>query len=396
MGAAVASSQSTSAETYTYEGTLDESAEGSSYAADFRFTLFDAPRDGRAVGSSIERRAVAVKGGSFKADLAFGAPGRSTGDLWLQVDVRRPGDGAKFTDLSPRRRFGAVSQWRTQDTQFSPARGAPRAGWQEWEAPAAATAGSAESLFRLDRGFLYSMPPGTAFFPPASFASGGMHADNQSGAAEMLPSATTRRLPMASVDYVSHEQPRDFATGTPLASYAANSRELQTPLSFAPTGFPGIAAGNSGGIQIPAISFNRPAAAPPPNFYNGRVLLDEGGEAWVELPEHFESAHKDPTYHLTAIGKPAPMLHVAQREQGGRFRIAGGSPNMEVSWVVMGSRNDMWTPTSSSVIPAAVATVVRDEERVLHPALFETSRRTLASSRRRGKGPQVAEVMDAN
>jgi hypothetical protein len=61
----------------------------------------------------------------------------------------------------------------------------------------------------------------------------------------------------------------------------------------------------------------------PLNIYSGTLTLGADGQAWVDLPDYFESINKDAGFHLTAMGKPSPMLHVAERTNG-RFRIAGG------------------------------------------------------------------------
>jgi len=76
------------------------------------------------------------------------------------------------------------------------------------------------------------------------------------------------------------------------------------------------------------------------NVYNGNVVLDGRGEATVELPAYFEAANKDFRYQLTAIGVPGPKLHIAEKISGNRFKIAGGEPAMEVSWMVTGIRKD--------------------------------------------------------
>jgi hypothetical protein len=76
------------------------------------------------------------------------------------------------------------------------------------------------------------------------------------------------------------------------------------------------------------------------NIYNGVIVLDAGGEAVVELPDYFQALNKDFRYQLTAIGVPAPNLHIAEKISGNRFKIAGGSSGMEVSWQVTGIRQD--------------------------------------------------------
>lgn len=78
------------------------------------------------------------------------------------------------------------------------------------------------------------------------------------------------------------------------------------------------------------------------NVYNGIVVLDRAGEAEVTLPEWFETLNRDFRYHLTAIGGPAPQLHISREVAANRFRIAGGAPNLRVSWQVTGIRRDPW------------------------------------------------------
>jgi hypothetical protein len=76
------------------------------------------------------------------------------------------------------------------------------------------------------------------------------------------------------------------------------------------------------------------------NVYNGNIVLDNNGEAWVQLPEWFEALNKDFRYQLTAIGAPGPNLHIAQTVQDNKFKIAGGQAGMTVSWQVTGIRHD--------------------------------------------------------
>ncbi|MBN2564836.1 MAG: hypothetical protein JXB46_03915 [Candidatus Eisenbacteria bacterium] len=76
------------------------------------------------------------------------------------------------------------------------------------------------------------------------------------------------------------------------------------------------------------------------NIYNGNVILESNGSAWVELPDWFEALNRDFRYQLTAIGAPGPNLYVADTISGNRFRVAGGEPGMTVSWQVTGVRHD--------------------------------------------------------
>ena len=76
------------------------------------------------------------------------------------------------------------------------------------------------------------------------------------------------------------------------------------------------------------------------NVYSGTVLLDAAGRALVELPAWFGEVNRDPRYQLTAVGAPAPNLHVASGVTDNHFEIAGGPPGLEVSWQVTALRDD--------------------------------------------------------
>jgi hypothetical protein len=78
------------------------------------------------------------------------------------------------------------------------------------------------------------------------------------------------------------------------------------------------------------------------NVYDGIATLDARGEAWVVLPDYFEALNRDFRYQLTALGRPAPTLYVADEVSGNRFRIAGGTAGQRVSWLITGIRQDTW------------------------------------------------------
>ena len=74
------------------------------------------------------------------------------------------------------------------------------------------------------------------------------------------------------------------------------------------------------------------------NVYRGTVELDGNGQAIIELPDYFEAANTNFSYHLTAIGTPnAP--YVLEEISNNKFVVAG-TPNTKVSWQVYGERND--------------------------------------------------------
>ena len=96
------------------------------------------------------------------------------------------------------------------------------------------------------------------------------------------------------------------------------------------------------------------------NVYDGVVVLDDKGKAEIELPDWFGVLNKDYRYQLTAIGAPGPNLYIAKEISNGvtsdsnsssrsdknknnsRFKVAGGTSGMKVSWQVTGIRKDVW------------------------------------------------------
>ena len=101
------------------------------------------------------------------------------------------------------------------------------------------------------------------------------------------------------------------------------------------------------------------------NVYNGNVTLDADGEATVSMPDWFEALNNDFRYQLTAIGAPGPNLYVAEEISGNRFRIAGGTPGMKVSWQVTGIRHDAFA--NAHRIPVEQEKSGRERGKYLHP-----------------------------
>jgi len=104
------------------------------------------------------------------------------------------------------------------------------------------------------------------------------------------------------------------------------------------------------------------------NIYDGVAVLDENGEALIELPEWFEALNKDFRYQLTPIGGPGPDLYIAQEISDNRFQIAGGNPGMKVSWQVTGIRQDAYAKAH----PISVEEDKSQKERgyYLYPELY--------------------------
>lgn len=78
------------------------------------------------------------------------------------------------------------------------------------------------------------------------------------------------------------------------------------------------------------------------NVYDGVVILNKKGSAIIKLPAWFEALNENFRYQLTAVGRPAPELHVAKEIADNRFTIAGGPPETKVCWQVTGTRRDAW------------------------------------------------------
>ncbi len=100
------------------------------------------------------------------------------------------------------------------------------------------------------------------------------------------------------------------------------------------------------------------------NVYNGNVMLDSSGEAWVELPDYFVALNREFRYQLTAVGQPGPSLFIAEKIAANQFRISGGAPGMEVSWQVTGVRQDPWAEQNR--IPVEVEKTDDEKGRYLH------------------------------
>jgi hypothetical protein len=103
------------------------------------------------------------------------------------------------------------------------------------------------------------------------------------------------------------------------------------------------------------------------NVYNGNVVLDGNGEAVIQLPDWFGALNKDFRYQLTCIGGFAPV-YIAEQIQNNRFKIAGGSSGLEISWQVTGIRQDAYARRHP--IEVEVEKTGRERGRYLHPNVF--------------------------
>jgi hypothetical protein len=105
------------------------------------------------------------------------------------------------------------------------------------------------------------------------------------------------------------------------------------------------------------------------NLYDGIATLDAKGEATVSLPDWFSALNSDFRYQLTAMGAPAPNLHVAERIVDKSFKIAGGTERMEVCWQVTGIRRDPWAKRNPVRVEQNKA--VNERGYYVHPEVYQ-------------------------
>lgn len=111
-------------------------------------------------------------------------------------------------------------------------------------------------------------------------------------------------------------------------------------------------------------------AAEMKNLYDGIAVLDDEGAAMVELPCWFEALNASFRYQLTCIGDYAPV-YIAQKIQNNCFKIAGGKPGMEVSWLVTGIRHDPYALAHAFTVEEEKSEQERGYYR--HPELYGES-----------------------
>jgi len=166
-----------------------------------------------------------------------------------------------------------------------------------------------------------------------------------------------------------------FAGGDGLYAYAGNPGPSYAGVFFGDVSITGTLSKGGGSFKIdhpldPANKYLSHSFVESPdmmNVYNGNVVLDEHGTATIQLPDWFETLNRDFRYQLTSIGGFAPV-YISQKVQDNAFKIAGGTPGMEVSWQVTGIRQDKWA--NAHRIPVEQQKNARERGFYLHPELY--------------------------
>lgn len=123
------------------------------------------------------------------------------------------------------------------------------------------------------------------------------------------------------------------------------------------------------------------------NIYDGVGIAGPDGEICVDVPIYFDALNTDVRYQLTAIGAPAPNLHVKEELTGGRFVIAGARHGQKVCWQITGNRRDAWALAN----PVIVERDKTDAEKgyYAHPEVFGMPE--FMSIEKRGQGAGIRE-----
>jgi hypothetical protein len=103
------------------------------------------------------------------------------------------------------------------------------------------------------------------------------------------------------------------------------------------------------------------------NIYNGNVTTDGSGLAVVTMPDWFESLNRDFRYQLTVMGQFAQVI-VASEISNRSFTIRTDKPNVKVSWMVTGIRQDPWA--NAHRIPVEEEKPARERGHYAHPELY--------------------------
>ncbi len=107
------------------------------------------------------------------------------------------------------------------------------------------------------------------------------------------------------------------------------------------------------------------------NMYRGNVVLDDQGEAVIQLPEYFLVINRNFSYNLTPVGESAQGLFIKQEiDHEGKFVISGGKPGQKISWYVFAERNDPYLQKYPEKRQVIVEKHPREKGKYIRPELY--------------------------
>lgn len=104
------------------------------------------------------------------------------------------------------------------------------------------------------------------------------------------------------------------------------------------------------------------------NIYSGNITTNANGEAVVKLPAYFEAININPRYQLTCVNQFANAI-VSQKIADNQFVIKTDKPNVEVSWVIYGERNDKFHQKFNN--PIEQEKEPQNKGKYLHPLAYD-------------------------
>lgn len=126
------------------------------------------------------------------------------------------------------------------------------------------------------------------------------------------------------------------------------------------------------------------------NIYNGIIVTDANGEAWVQLPEYFQALNKDYRYQLTPIGQFAQCIILKEIEDN-KFLIKTDKPNVKVSWQVTGIRHDA-VAEMYKIIPE-VEKKAEEKGYYLHPECYGQPRSKFIDNVYKPERPRLSKMV---
>ena len=371
---------------FTYQGLLSDNGAPVSGMVDLEVALFDADAGGTQIGSTIALMDVPVGDGIFSIEVDFGGEAFN-GERWLELSVNG-------MTLSPRQAVTSAPYAIQTRGLFVDDMGNVAVGHdmpvahldaRNDHAVQSAIRGQNDSTTGVARGVwgLSASDAGVAIEGTSSGSAGftagvlGTAASPDGKGVEGRNSAPTG--PAYGV-YGETGSTAGYGVYGMSTSMTGTTYGVYGEVPGGSAGFGVFANGKIGASGFKTFRIDHPldpahlylqhysSEAPEPiNEYSGNVILDAAGTAWVQLPNYFESINTDFRYVLTPIGAPA-TLYVAQEIENNRFRVAGGTPGMKVSWEVKARRNDPYARAYHA--PVVIEKQGREVGRYLQPSLY--------------------------